>query len=79
MEQIEMTLSIDDLFENVTKVIAFPNTAITEQDKRRAILVFIGFEEFLLDNVPEYCGDTAFGEIDFGGYAAGVLDELIGK
>jgi hypothetical protein len=29
--------------------------------------------------VPEYCGDTAFGEIDFGGYAAGVLDELEGK
>jgi hypothetical protein len=69
-----MTLSIDELFEKVTKVIAFPNTAITEQDKRRAILVFIGFEEFLLDNVPEYCG-----EIDFGGYAAGVLDELMGK
>ena len=28
---------------------------------------------------PEYCGNTALGEVDFGGYAAGVLDELEGK
>ena len=73
-----MTLSIDELFEIVTKVIASPHTTILEHDKHRAIRVFIAFEEFLLDNVPEYCGDT-FGEIDFGGYAAGVLDELEGK
>ena len=74
-----MTLSIDELFEIVTKVIASPHTAITEHDKRRAIQVFLGFEEYLLDNVPEYCGNTELGEIDFGGYAAGVLDELEGK
>ena len=30
-------------------------------------------------NVPEYCGGTELGEIDFGSYAAGVLDELEGK
>jgi len=70
-----MTLSIDELFDMVTKTIAEPDI----QDKRKAVLVFLYFEEFLLDNVPEYCGDTAFGEIDFGGYAAGVLDELEGK
>ena len=70
-----MTLSIDKLFEIVTETIAEPDI----QDKHRAIRVFIAFEEFLLDKVPEYCGDTAFGEIDFGGYAAGVLDELEGK
>jgi len=74
-----MTLSIDELFEMVTKVIAEPHTTIIEHDKHRAIRVFIAFEEFLLDNVPEYCGDTTFSEIDFGGYAAGVLDELEGK
>jgi hypothetical protein len=73
-----MTLSMDELFEIVTKTIAEPRTT-PERDKYRAIRVFIAFEEFLLDNVPEYCGDTAFGEIDFGGYAAGVLDELEGK
>ncbi len=70
-----MTLSMDELFDMVTKTIAEPDI----QDKRKAVLVFLYFDEFLLDNVPEYCGDTAFGEIDFGGYAAGVLDELEGK
>ena len=70
---------LDGLFEIVTKIIASPHTEITEKDKRRAIQVFLGFHEYLMDNVPEYCGDTEFGEIDFGGYAAGVLDELEGK
>ncbi len=74
-----MTLSIDELFEIVTETIAEPHTTITDKHKNRAIRVFIAFEEFLLDNVPEYCGYSGFGEIDFGGYAAGVLDELEGK
>ncbi len=74
-----MTLSMDELFEMVTKAIAEPHTTITDQHKNRAIRVFIAFEEFLLDNVPEYCGGTELGEIDFGSYAAGVLDELEGK
>jgi hypothetical protein len=74
-----MTLSIDELFEIVTKTIAEPHTTITDKHKNRAIRVFIAFEEFLLDNVPEYCSYSGFGEIDFGGYAAGILDELEGK
>ncbi len=74
-----MTLSIDELFEMVTKNIAEPHTTNIDQHKHRAIRVFIAFEEFLLDNVPEYCGGTELGEIDFGSYAAGVLDELEGK
>ncbi len=74
-----MTLSIDELFEIVTKVIASPHSTILEHDKHRAIRVFIAFEEFLLDNVPEYCGNTAFGDVDFGGFAAGQLDILEGK
>ena len=71
-----MKISIDELFEMVTKTIAEPNTTITEQDKRKAIRVFLYLDEFMMENVPEYCGDTEFGEIDFGYYAAGVLDEL---
>jgi len=72
-----MTLSIDELFEIVTKVIASPHTTITEHDKRRAIRVFLYLDEFMMENVPEYCDDTSeLGEIDFGFYAAGVLDEL---
>jgi hypothetical protein len=73
-----MTLSIDKLFEMVTKTIAEPNTTITEQhDKRRAIQVFLGFDDYLIDALPGYCEEGC--EIDFGGYAAGVLDELEGK
>jgi len=71
-----MKISIDEFFEMVTKTIAEPNTTITEQDKRKAIRVFLYLDEFMMENVPEYCGDTEFGEIDFGYYAAGVLDEI---
>jgi hypothetical protein len=74
-----MTLSMDELFEMVTETIAEPHTTITDQHKNRAIRVFLYFDEYLMENVPEYCGDTTLGEIDFGGYAAGVLDELEGK
>ena len=72
-----MTFSIDELFEIVTKVIALPNTTITEQDKRRAVCVFLYFDDYLIDALPGYCEEGC--EIDFGGYAAGVLDELEGK
>jgi hypothetical protein len=71
--------SVDELFEMVTKTIAEPNTTITDQHKRRAIRVFLYLDEFMMENVPEYCGDTELGEIDFGYYAAGVLDILEGK
>jgi hypothetical protein len=30
----------------------------------------------MMENVPEYCEDTALGEIDFGYFASGVLDEI---
>jgi hypothetical protein len=66
-------------FDMVAKTIAEPHTIITEHDKRRAIRVFLYLDEFMMENVPEYCGDTELGEIDFGYYAAGVLDILEGK
>ena len=71
-----MNISMKEFFEMVTKTIAEPNTTITEQDKRKAIRIFLYLDEFMMENVPEYCGDTEFGEIDFGYYASGVLDEL---
>lgn len=71
-----MNISIKEFFEMVAKTIAEPNTTITEQDKRKAIRVFLYLDEFMMENVPEYCGDTEFGKIDFGYYAAGVLDEI---
>jgi hypothetical protein len=72
-------MTLEELFEMVTKTIAEPHTIITEHDKRRAIRVFLYLDEFMMDNVPEYCGDTSLGDIDFGYYAAGVLDEIEGK
>ena len=71
--------NLDELFDHITRIIASPHTAIIEHDKRRAIQVFLCFDDYLLDNVPEYCGGTELGDIDFGNYAAGVLDELEGK
>lgn len=68
---------LDGLFEIVTKIIASSNTDITEKDKRRAIQVFLGFDDYLIDALPGYCEEGC--EIDFGGYAANVLDEIEGK
>jgi len=75
-----MNITMKEFFDMVTKTIAEPHTTITEHDKRRAIRVFLYLDEFMMENVPEYCDDTSeLGEIDFGFYAAGVLDELEGK
>ena len=41
-------------FDMVTKTIAEPHTTITEQDKRKAIRVFLYLDEFMMENVPEY-------------------------
>ena len=71
-----MNISIKEFFEMVTKTIAEPNTTITDQHKRKAIRVFLYLDEFMMENVPEYCEDTVLGDIDFGYYAAGVLDEI---
>ena len=74
-----MALSIDELFEIVTKVIASPHTTITEHDKRRAIQVFLGFDEYMID-VDVAAGRCDVGEeYDFGSYADKILDELEGK
>ena len=71
---------MDELFEIITKIVASSHTVITEQDKRRAIRVFLGFDDYLIDALPGYCDDTSeLGEIDFGAYAAEQLDILEGK
>jgi len=69
----------DELFDIVTKIIASPHTAITEHDKRRAIQVFLAFDEYLID-VDVAAGRCDVGdEYDFGSYAEKILDELEGK
>jgi hypothetical protein len=74
-----MALDMDELFEVVTKTIASPHTTITEHDKRRAIQVFLAFDEYLID-VDVAAGRCDVGdEYDFGSYAEKILDELEGK
>ena len=65
---------MDELFEIVTKIIASPHTAITERDIRRAVQVFLAFDDYLIDALPGYCEEGC--EIDFGAYAATIIDEL---
>ena len=72
-----MALSMDELFEIVTKVIAEPHSQIVEHDiqhKRKAIRVFLGFDDYLIDALPGYCEEGC--EIDFGGYAAEQISKL---
>ena len=69
--------NLDELFEIVTKIIASPHTDITEKDKRRAIHIFLCFDDYLIDALPGYCEEGC--EIDFGGYAAGIIDEMEAK
>ena len=69
----------DELFEIVTKMIASPHQTITEHDKRRAIQVFLAFDEYLIDvDVASKRCDVG-DEYDFGSYAAQQLDILEGK
>ena len=69
--------NLNELFDVVTKMIAEPHSQICEHDKRRAIQVFLGFDDYLIDALPGYCEEGC--EIDFGAYAAGILDELEAK
>jgi len=68
-----------ELFEIVTKIIAEPHSTITEHDKRRAIQVFLAFDEYLID-VDAVAGRCDVGdEYDFCSYASQQLDILEGK
>jgi hypothetical protein len=68
-----------ELFEIVTKMIAEPHSTITEHDKRRAVQVFLAFDEYLID-VDVAAGRCDVGdEYDFGSYAEEILDILEGK
>jgi hypothetical protein len=69
----------DELFEIVTKIIASPHTTITEHDKRRAIQVFLAFDEYMID-VDVAAGRCDVGdEVDFCSHVEKILDELEGK
>jgi len=77
MEELNMTKA--ELFNHITHIIASPHTAITEHDKRRAVRVFLAFDEYMID-VDVAAGRCDVGdEVDFCSYAEEILDELEGK
>ena len=59
-------MKIDELFVNITK--------LTNGDKRKAIQVFLGVDDFLIDALPGYCEEAY--EFDFGSYTTKVIDDL---
>ena len=76
-------MTLDELFDVVTKMIASPHTDITEHDKQRAIQVFLGFQEYVLDHWQDD-GDennawVNMSDLDFEGYVGKQLDILEGK
>jgi hypothetical protein len=73
-------MTLEELFEYVTEVIARPETEITEEHKKKAVLIFTYFDEFMTDNDPEYYEKAGWHpEIDLTAYATKILDELEGK
>ena len=70
-------MNLDELFDVVTKMIAEPHSQIVEHDKRRAIQIFLAFDDYLIDHLEGYCDDDC--EFDFGEYASQQLDILEGK
>jgi hypothetical protein len=69
----------EELFNYITRIIASPHTTITEHDKRRAVQVFLAFDEYMID-VDVAAGRCDVGdELDFCSYADKILDELEGK
>ena len=71
------TMTLDELYDHITRYVASPHTAIVEHDKRRAAQVFLAFDDFMIDHLEGYCGDDC--EFDFGAYASQQLDILEGK
>jgi hypothetical protein len=68
----------EELFEIVPRLLPLL-IQITEHDKRRAVQVFLAFDEYMVD-VDVAAGRCDVGdEVDFCSYADKILDELEGK
>ncbi len=72
-------MKLDELFDMVTTMIAYPHTDITEHDKRRAIQVFLAFDEYLTDAFGEVYWDKDGPFEDLCEYCNKQLDILEGK
>lgn len=69
---------MEELFEQITKIIASPHTIVTNHNKRQAAIVFLAFQEYVLDHWDDENGRVVVKEedLDFGSYAAKIIDEL---
>jgi hypothetical protein len=72
-------MTLDELYDHMTKMIASPHTAIVEHDKRRAIQVLLAFDEYLTDAFGEVYWDKDGPFEDLCEYANKQLDILEGK
>lgn len=70
-------MTMDELFNSITQIIARPDTEITEQHKRKAIQILCGVEDYLLEHLPAYSSEWC--DVDFGDYLGKVLDTMEGK
>ena len=70
-------MTMDELFNAITQIIARPDTEITEEHKRKAIQILCGVEDYLLEHLPAYSSEWC--EVDIGDYLGRKLDELEGK
>lgn len=69
-------MTLDQLYDYITRYVASPHTAIVEHDKRRALLIISAFQEFILDAID--VGHNVH-EIDFSEFVHQQLDILEGK
>ena len=67
-------MTMDELFNHITQIIARPDTEITEEHKRKAILILCGVEDYLLEHLPAYSSEWC--EVDIGGYIGRKLDAM---
>lgn len=70
-------MTLNELFDITTKIIAHPHTQILDHDKERAARIFLAMDDFLIDHVENYCSDDTM--FDIGAYAAQVIDDLENK
>lgn len=66
-------MTMDELFNSITQIIARPDTEITEEHKRKAIQILCGIEDYLIDAMPAYSSEWC--EVDIGDYLGRKLDE----
>ena len=70
-------MTMDELFNHITQIIARPDTEITEEHKRKAIQILCGVEDYLIVEMDAYSSEYC--EVDFGDYIGRKLDEIRGK